>query len=278
MNAALGLAKKAPTGYKEFQDSTREFIISEIVKAENQKRNELRPKQDSEGEQTKQEDYGETFNEFSARYYGQMLRKLVGSPPAALRIGKNDAPDEYYLWGVYGLKMGRKELLLGVDGNLAAYDKADKAIKDLFTQYGAGTPKANEKIVNDPDGNYKRSPIEFRAIALGEMIKALTTFYDETKSRAADPSKSNEAKSAIIRSIALVESLRGAFGLADGQTSHTVAGLPRLPSDADRKNFETKFPGVMKTWDTLGDALRNNIATAPNDDRSERVPVLRRWG
>jgi hypothetical protein len=108
--------------------------------------------------------------------------------------------------------------------------------------------------------------------------KALTTFYDATKSRAADPSKNNEAKNAIIRSIALVESLRGAIGLADGQTSHSVAGLARFPSDADRKDFEAKFPGVMKAWDTLGDAIRNDIAREPEGDRSERTPVFRRPG
>jgi hypothetical protein len=278
LNAALTLARKAPSGYQEFQDSTREFLTSQIVKAENQQRNALRPKQDTQGKSTAQEGYFDTLNEFNARYYGQMLRKLVGPPPDALRIGKNDAPDEYYLWGVYGLKRDPMEFGLELDGNIAAYCKADNAIKDLFTRYGAGTSKADEKILDDPAGDYKRSPNEFRASALSGMIKALTTFYDETKSRAADPSKSNEAKNAIIRSIALVESLRGAFGLANGPTGHTIAGLARFPSDADRKNFEAKFPGIMQTWDTLGDAIRRGIVTDPNADRSDIVPVFRRQG
>jgi hypothetical protein len=277
LTAALTLAKKAKSGYQQFQDSTREFLISQIVQTENLQRNQRRRPQDSQGQPTQEEAYGETFNEFRARYHGQRLRELVGPPPDEFRIGKNDKPDEYYRWSVYGLKKGKMEMDLMVDGNIAAYWNAANAIQILFTRYGEGTPKANEKI-DSPDGDYKASPIQFRANALSGMIKALTTYYDATKSRVADPSKSDEAKHTIVRSIALVESQRGAFGLADGRNSHSLADLPPTPSDADRQKFEARFPGVIKMWEALGDDIRKNIEADPNVDRSNRVPVLRRQG
>jgi hypothetical protein len=235
----------------------------------------MRPGKDLYGKATVPEEYGETLNEFEARYCAHMLRALVGPPPKELQIGKSDAPDDYYVWALYGLKKDpTMDFGLQVEGNIAAYCKATETVEQLFKTYGVGTPKADEKILDDPNGNFKRSPNEFRASALVQMTKALRTFYEATESRAGDSSNTDPAKNAVIRSIALAESVRGAFGLANGEASHSIAGLPRIPSDTDRSNFDVKFPGVMKAWDTVGDAVRKDIAKDRNADRSERVPEL----
>jgi hypothetical protein len=272
LNAALGLAKQAGGGYGQFEDRTREFLLSHVVGVENQHRNSLRPPKDTDGKPTEPEQLAETNLEFSTRYQAHQVRKLVGPPPDAFRISKSDKPDEYYLWGVYGLKRDPStEFGKQIDGNIAAYCKADKTIKDLYAQYGTGTPRADQKIMDDPDGNFKRSPSDFRAYALNALKDAVTTLADATTSRVSDPA-SGDPKSAIIRSIALVESLRGAFGLADGQKDHSLGNLPRFPSDQDRQTFEAKFPNAMKTWDTVADTVRRDIAADPNADRSERTP------
>jgi hypothetical protein len=275
LNTALTLAKKSKAGYQQFEDTARDFLIANIVTAENQQRNAVRPPQDKEGNKTEQEEYSETFNDFSVRYGGQRLRQLVGPPPEVLRIGKSDAPDEYYLWGVYGLKKDPSmDFGEAVDGNIAAYSEATSEIEVLVARYGAGTPKADEKTLDDPGGNFKRSPNEFRSNARAGLIKAVTKFHDTTKDRVENPANPGAAKSAIIRSIALVESLRGAFGLANGPTSHSMKGLSRNPSDADRQKFEAQFPGIQRMWEATGEAVRKDIEATPDADRSERDPVV----
>ena len=66
-HATSTLATKAGKGaHKQFEDSTRELVISEILEAENQSRDKLRLQGDRKGKETRKETYQETFNQFSA--------------------------------------------------------------------------------------------------------------------------------------------------------------------------------------------------------------------